>query len=56
MNFNGIGKLVVIVFVALGVWATIPALFSSLFATRPLWAVGIAALCGAICAQDLLPR
>lgn len=55
MNFNGAGKFLAIVFVALGIFVTIPALFSSLFASKPLLAVGISALCGALAGRLVSP-
>lgn len=55
MNFRGIEKFLAYVFVGLGILVTIPALFSYLFAASPLWAVGIAALCGALAGRLVSP-
>lgn len=55
MNFKGLEKLGIIIFVVLGILMTIPALISYLFADRPLLAMGIAALCGGLIGLKLSP-
>lgn len=55
MNFNGIGKFLAIVFVAMGIVVTIPAVVSYFFATSPFLGLGIAVLCGALGGRMISP-